>query len=126
MSLSPPTESPKLPAGEQAVLDALLGLMRNGKDDATAPELRETIEQLGLYRVNGSAVHRIEKGWVTGRLNELHARGMVLKAAEPRRNPATGRLATPWMVPAKQAEMFTRRVSPVSKALVPNGQAMPS
>lgn len=114
MSLSPPAESPKLPAGERAVFDALLGLMRCGKPDASAPELRETIEHLGLYRINGKPVSRIEKGWVTGRLSELAARGMVIKCAEPRRNPQTGKQVTPWSIPAQQAQLFAMQTAPVS------------
>lgn len=114
MSQSAYPQAPKLPAGEQAVYDALLGLQRNGANDATAPELRETIERLGLYQVKGQPVQRIEKGWVTGRLAELAARGLVVKCEPQRRNPMTGKLAWPWAIPAHQGDLVGFRAASVS------------
>ncbi|WP_101048909.1 hypothetical protein [Macromonas nakdongensis] len=111
MSTTPYAEAPKLPNAEQAVFDALLGLQRNGQPDATAGELREVIERLGLYRVRGAdghsrAVGRIEKGWVNARLCELAERGLVAKReGAARLNPLTGRLADPWCIPAQQAAL---------------------
>lgn len=112
-------ETPKLPDAQQAVYDALLGLQRNGKPDATAPELRETLERLGLYQVKGKPVQRIEKGWVTGRLSELAARGLVVKCSEQRRNPLTGKLVTPWAIPARQGDLIGYRQPSVSTAFGP-------
>lgn len=107
MSQTAYQSAPKLPKGEQAVYDALLGLQRNGKADATAAELRETIERLGLYAPNGKPVKRVEKGWVTGRLSELAARDLVVRLEDRQRiNPETGRLAAPWCIPAKQASLL--------------------
>lgn len=120
MSQSAYPAVPKLPAAEQAVYDALLGLQRNGKPDATAPELRETIERLGLYQVKGHPVQRIEKGWVTGRLSELAARGMVVKCQEQRRNPLTGKLVAPWAIPARQGDLVGFRSASVSTGSGPD------
>lgn len=120
MSQSAYPAAPKLPAAEQAVYDALLGLQRNGKPDATAPELRETIERLGLYQVKGHPVQRIETGWVTGRLSELAARGMVVKCQEQRRNPLTGKLVTPWAIPARQGDLAGFRAASVSTGSGPD------
>ena len=107
MSQSVYKEVPKLPKGEAAVYDALLRLQRNGKPDATAAELRETIERLGLYAPGGKPVQRIEKGWVNGRLNELAGRGLVVcLEGSPRQNPETGRQAAPWCIPVQQASLL--------------------
>lgn len=119
MSQNAYPSTPKLPAGEQAVYDALLGLQRNGKADATAPELRETIERLGLYQVKGQPVQRVEKGWVTGRLAELAARGLVVKCEQQRRNPLTNKLAWPWAIPAQQGDLVGFRSSSVSTGCGP-------
>lgn len=90
----------------KATYDALLGLQRNGKSDATAAELRDVIESLGLYRKQGRPVPRIDKGQVNARLAEMAGRGLVIKVPGVERiNPLTGKPAAVWRIQPQQGDL---------------------
>ena len=113
MNASQPTpDAVTLNPSQQAVYDALLILQRNGQSDATAIELREVIERLGLYVRGDKPVLRIEKGWVNGRLSELADLHLAVKLhGQDRMSELTGRWSAPWALSASAA--------PVSGAGVP-------
>ena len=102
MNASPQTpDAVTLNPSQQAVYDALLILRRNGQSDATAIELREVIERLGLYMRGDKPVLRIEKGWVNGRLSELADLRLAVKLhGQDRMSELTGRWSAPWCLSA--------------------------
>lgn len=85
---------------QQMVLDVLIAKRRHGAHEVTAGEAREMLEQLHSPR-------RFDKGWVTGRLDELHKAGLVAQSEDRRTNPLTGRSSLLWFIPASQARLFS-------------------
>jgi hypothetical protein len=90
----------KVSPSQQKVLDVLIVKRRHGVHEVTAGEVREMLEQLHSPR-------RFDKGWATGRLDELKDLGLVEQSEERRMNPMTGRSSLLWFIPASQALLFS-------------------
>lgn len=91
--------STKIPPSQQKVLDVLIAAERNKVGPLTAGDIRERLELIHAPR-------RFDKGWVTGRLDEMRDRGLVEKSEEMRFNPQTRKSSHLWFIPVKQARMF--------------------
>jgi hypothetical protein len=91
--------STKIPPSQQKVLDVLIAAHRNNVGPLTAGDIRERLELLHAPR-------RFDKGWVTGRLDELRDRGAVEKSEDVRFNPLTRKSSHLWFIPAQQARLF--------------------
>ncbi len=101
---SPDTEAvaerpAKASRNQQMVLDVLLAAHRNGVAPLTAGDMRETLERVHAPR-------RFDKGWVTGRLDELRTKGLVEQSEETRFNFITQRHSHLWFIPLSQARLF--------------------
>jgi Cdc6-like AAA superfamily ATPase len=90
----------KVSPSQQKVIDVLVIKRRHGVHGVTAGEVREMLEQIHAPR-------RFDKGWATGRLDELKDLGLVAQSEERRLNPLTGRTSMLWFVPASQARLFS-------------------
>ena len=90
--------SAKPSRSQQMVLDVLIAAHRNRLGPLTAGEIRETLERLHSPR-------RFDKGWVTGRLDELRERGAVEQSEDVKFNPLTKRTSHLWYVPLTQARL---------------------
>lgn len=83
---------------QQMVLDVLIAAHRNNAAPLTAGEMRERLEAVHAPR-------RFDKGWVTGRLDELRDKGAVEQSEELRFNPLTRKSSHLWFIPAQQARL---------------------
>lgn len=83
---------------QQMVLDVLIAAHRNKIAPLTAGDIRERLELLHAPR-------RFDKGWVTGRLDELRDKGAVEQSEERRFNPQTKQSSHLWFIPAQQARL---------------------
>lgn len=90
---------------QQMVLDILIASHRAHQRDRTrvreltAGEIRERLEEVHSPR-------RFDKGWVTGRLDELRDKGAVEQSEDMRFNEVTKKSSHLWFIPAKQARLF--------------------
>lgn len=84
---------------QQMVLDILIAAHRNHSAPLTAGEIRERLESVHAPR-------RFDKGWVTGRLDELRDKGAVDQSGELRFNPLTKKSSRLWFVIEQQSRMF--------------------
>lgn len=91
--------STKPSRSQQMVLDILIGAHRNGVESLTAGDIRERLEMVHASR-------RFDKGWVTGRLDELRDKGAVEQSEEVRFNPQTKKSSHLWFIPAQQDRLF--------------------
>lgn len=97
-------QSTKPSRSQQMVLDILIASHRAAQMDRTrvreltAGEIRERLEMVHSPR-------RFDKGWVTGRLDELRDKGAVEKSEELRFNPITKKSSHLWYIPAQQARL---------------------
>lgn len=80
---------------QQMVLDVLIAAHRNKLGPVTAGDIRERLEMLHSPR-------RFDKGWVTGRLDELRDKGAAENGPERKLNPITRRLSDTWRIPEQQ------------------------
>lgn len=80
------------------VLDVLIAAHRHNVDEMTASDIRERLEQLHAPR-------RFDKGWVTGRLDEMRDAGLVERSEERKLNPQTNKSSHPWFIPVRQARL---------------------
>lgn len=85
---------------QQMVLDMLIAAHRNGRAALTAGEIRELLESVHAPR-------RFDKGWVTGRLDELRGKGAVEQSDELKHNPLTKKSSHLWLIPKQQARLFS-------------------
>lgn len=85
---------------QQMVLDMLIAAHRKGRDALTAGEIREMLEAVHAPR-------RFDKGWVTGRLDELRSKGAVEQSDELKHNPLTKKSSHLWFIPKQQARLFS-------------------
>lgn len=98
-------QSTKPSRSQQMVLDILIASHRAHQKDKTrvkeltAGEIRERLEAVHAPR-------RFDKGWVTGRLDELRSKGAVEQSEDLRFNPATKKSSHLWFIPAQQARLF--------------------
>jgi len=83
---------------QQEILDLVVGAMRNGADDMTRAEIKESYQ-----RVYGKV---IESGTVSARVAGLKAAGRLLQREQPRQCRVTGKTKTVVYVPAKQASFL--------------------
>lgn len=83
---------------QQMVLDILIAAHRNRVAPLTAGEIRERLEMVHSPR-------RFDKGWVTGRLDELRDKGAVEQSEELRFNPLTRKSSHLWFIPSQQARL---------------------
>ena len=83
---------------QQMVLDVLIAAHKNRTAPLTAGDIRERLERVHAPR-------RFDKGWVTGRLDELRDKGVVEQSEERRRNPLTRKLSYLWFIPAQQSRL---------------------
>ena len=83
---------------QQKVLDVLIAAERNRVGPLTAADIRETLERIHAPR-------RFDKGWVTGRLDELRDKGVVDKSDETRLDPRTRRTSHLWLLVQQQARL---------------------
>lgn len=91
-------KSTQIPPSQQKVLDVLIAAHRCGESALTAGEIRERLEQVYSPR-------RFDKGWVTGRLDELRDKGAVEQSSETKHNPLTKKSSHLWFVPVRQARL---------------------
>lgn len=83
---------------QQIVLDILIAAHRNRIAPLTAGDIRERLELVHAPR-------RFDKGWVTGRLDELRDKGAVERSDEVRFNPQTKKTSHLWFIPAQQSRL---------------------
>lgn len=83
---------------QQMVLDVLIAAHRNQVAPITAGEIRERLELLHAPR-------RFDKGWVTGRLNELREKGAADQSEDRRFNQQTRKSSHLWFIPAQQSRL---------------------
>lgn len=83
---------------QREILDLVIGAMRNGADDMTRAEIKESYQ-----RVYGKV---IESGTVSARVSGLKAAGRLLQREQPRQCRVTGKTKTVVYVPARQADFF--------------------
>jgi hypothetical protein len=83
---------------QQMVLDVLIAAHRNRLGPLTAGEIRERLELLHSPR-------RFDKGWVTGRLDELRDKDLVEQSEETRVSPVTKKASHLWFIPLRQARL---------------------
>ena len=83
---------------QQMVLDVLIAAHRNNLGPITAGQIRERLEMIHSPR-------RFDKGWVTGRLDELRDKGAAENGPERRMNPLTRKRSSTWQVPLTQARV---------------------
>ena len=91
-------QSVKPSRSQQMVLDVLIAAHRNRVAPLTAGDIRERLELLYAPR-------RFDKGWVTGRLDELRDKGAVEQSEDVRFNPLTRKSSHLWFIPAQQARL---------------------
>jgi len=91
------TAAPLRPS-HKMVLDILIARQRHGQAELTASEIREALEQIHAPR-------RFDKGWVTGRLDEMRDAGLVQQSEERKLNPLTGKTSHLWFIPLRQARL---------------------
>jgi hypothetical protein len=94
------TDRLKVSPSQQRVLDVLVIKRRHGVAEVTAGEVRDMLEQIHSPR-------RFDKGWATGRLDELRDLDLVAQSDERRMNPLTGRSSLLWFIPAHQSRLFS-------------------
>lgn len=87
-----------VPPSRQMVIDVLVVRKRHGVDKMTAGEIREVLEQIHAPR-------RFDKGWVTGRLAELHESDLVECLDEHKVDPRTKRSSQLWRLPSTQMRL---------------------
>lgn len=92
-------QSAKPSRSQQMVLDILIAAHRNRIAPLTAGEIRERLELVHAPR-------RFDKGWVTGRLDELRDKGAVEQSEDVRFNPLTRKSSHLWFIPAQQARLW--------------------
>lgn len=92
-------QSAKPSRSQQMVLDVLIAAHRHNEDALTAGEIRERMERVHAPR-------RFDKGWVTGRLDELRDKGAVEQSEELKHNPLTKKSSHLWFVPKQQDRLF--------------------
>ena len=92
-------QSAKPSRSQQMVLDILIAAHRNRIAPLTAGEIRERMELVHAPR-------RFDKGWVTGRLDELRDKGAVEQSEDVRFNPLTRKSSHLWFIPAQQARLW--------------------
>ena len=92
-------QSTKPSRSQQMVLDILIAGHRNGVPRMTAGDIRESLERVHAPR-------RFDKGWVTGRLDELRDKGAVEQSEDLRFNPLTKKSSHLWFIPAQQSRLF--------------------
>ena len=90
--------STKPSRSEQMVLDILIAAHRNGIAPLTAGDIRESLERVHAPR-------RFDKGWVTGRLDELRDKGAVEQSEERRMSMVTKKSSHLWFIPTQQARL---------------------
>ena len=83
---------------QQMVLDVLIAAHRNSRAPLTAGQIRDDLERINAPR-------RFDKGWVTGRLDELRDKGAVERSEELRFNPLTKKNSHLWFIPVQQARL---------------------
>jgi hypothetical protein len=83
---------------QQMVLDVLIAAHNNRTGALTAGDIRERLERIHAPR-------RFDKGWVTGRLDELRDKGAVEQSEETRFNPQTRKKSHLWFIPAQQSRL---------------------
>jgi len=83
---------------QQMVLDVLIAAHRNRLGPLTAGDIRERLELLHSPR-------RFDKGWVTGRLDELRDKDLVEQSDETRVSPVTKKASHLWFIPARQVRL---------------------
>lgn len=83
---------------QREILDLVVGAMRNGADDMTRAEIKESYQ-----RIYGKA---IESGTVSARVAGLKAAGRLLQREKPRQCKVTGKTKTVVYTPAKQASLI--------------------
>lgn len=88
----------KIRNSHRMVLDVLIGAHRHNVEAMTASEIRERLEQLHAPR-------RFDKGWVTGRLDEMRDAGLVEQSEERKLNPQTNKSSHLWFIPVRQARL---------------------
>ena len=80
---------------QQMVLDVLIAAHNNKRPAPTAGDIREALESIHAQR-------RFDKGWVTGRLDELRDKGAVEKSEDLRFNPLTRKSSHTWFIVQQQ------------------------
>lgn len=83
---------------QREILDLVIGAMRNGADDMTRAEIKDSYQ-----RVYGKV---IESGTVSARVAGLKAAGRLLQRERPRQCRVTGKTKTVVYVSAKQASLI--------------------
>lgn len=83
---------------QQMVLDVLIAAHKNRRALLTAGDIRDDLERIHAPR-------RFDKGWVTGRLDELRDKGAVEQSEEVRFNPMTKKSSHLWFIPAQQSRL---------------------
>lgn len=67
---------------QRMVFDVLLGLHRNGHRDVTDSEIQSALERLYAPR-------RFDRSWISGRIADMKAAGIVLESAAKRHDANT-------------------------------------
>lgn len=83
---------------QQMVLDVLIAAHNNRRAPLTAGQIRDDLERIHAPR-------RFDKGWVTGRLDELRDKGAAEQSDELRFNPLTKKSSHLWFIPAHQSRL---------------------
>lgn len=83
---------------QKEILDLVIGAMRNGADDMTRAEIKESYQ-----RIYGKA---IESGTVSARVAGLKDAGRLLQREQPRQCRVTGKTKTVVYAPEKQSSLL--------------------